>query len=103
MTHEERLDARKLKTANKIMGRQGQTIFELRARLAEALSLVSKSERGELRRLERVNQEHVYIRNRQDEVINQQRDRIKELEADLADVDRDLAELNTKIQADDLV
>lgn len=42
-----------LKRANATMGKQGQTIHNLRAELAETRELHSKIERGDLRRLER--------------------------------------------------
>jgi hypothetical protein len=49
-------DKGKLKTANKIMGRQGETIHVLRAELAQVREENSQLERGELRRLQRRNQ-----------------------------------------------
>ena len=45
----------KIKTANKIMGRQGDQIHLLRAELAQVRSESSKIDRGELRRLEHNN------------------------------------------------
>ncbi len=42
----------RLRQANKMMGKQGDTIHNLRAELAEVRTLNSKLERGELRRLE---------------------------------------------------
>lgn len=44
---------RRLRIANKTMGRQGQTIAALRGELARAREETSKIDRGELRRLER--------------------------------------------------
>lgn len=44
---------RRLRIANKTMGRQGQTIAALRGDLARAREETSKIDRGELRRLER--------------------------------------------------
>lgn len=49
----------KVKQLAKTSGRQGQTIHQLRAELAEVRELNSKIERGELRRLERVTQEQL--------------------------------------------
>lgn len=53
--------ARELRYKNrqlrKTCGKQGQTIHNLRAELAEVRALNSKLQRGELRRLERVTQE----------------------------------------------
>lgn len=43
----------------KTSGKQGQTIHQLRAELAEVRALIGKNERGELRRLERVTQEQL--------------------------------------------
>src|SRR5882757_5136250 len=45
------------KQLSKSCGKQGQTIYRLRAELAEVRTLNSKADRGELRRLERVTQE----------------------------------------------
>lgn len=52
-THEVRDLKRRLKIANKTMGRQGQTIAGLRGELARTREEHSKIDRGELRRLER--------------------------------------------------
>lgn len=58
----------------KTCGKQGETIFRLRAELAEARSLTSKVDRGELRRLERIVQEQndalaAYERKLADEAV----------------------------------
>jgi hypothetical protein len=50
--HEIRLLQRRLKIANKTMGKQGRTIHELRAELALTREEHNKIDRGELRRLE---------------------------------------------------
>lgn len=47
----------KNRTLAKQNGKQGETIHRLRAELAEVRSLNSRIDRGELRRLERVNHE----------------------------------------------
>ena len=52
-THDLRELARRLKLANRVMGRQGATIANLRGELARTREDHSKIERGELRRLER--------------------------------------------------
>lgn len=52
-THEVRDLKRRLKIANKTMGRQGQTIAGLRGELARIREENSKIDRGELRRLQR--------------------------------------------------
>lgn len=52
-THEVRDLKRRLKIANKTMGRQGQTIAGLRGELARTREENSKIDRGELRRLQR--------------------------------------------------
>jgi hypothetical protein len=52
-THEVRDLKRRLKIANKTMGKQGQTIANLRGELARIREENSKIDRGELRRLER--------------------------------------------------
>jgi hypothetical protein len=52
-THDIRELARRLKLANRTMGRQGVTIANLRGELARTREDHSKIERGELRRLER--------------------------------------------------
>lgn len=51
--HELRLARFKLKQANRTMGRQGETIHQLRGELAEIRELNSKVERGQIRSLER--------------------------------------------------
>lgn len=51
--HEVRELRRRLRIANKTMGRQGQTIANLRGELARIREENSKIERGELRRLQR--------------------------------------------------
>jgi HPt (histidine-containing phosphotransfer) domain-containing protein len=80
MTHEDRLDAWKLKQANQTMGKQGQTIHNLRAEKEELLSLISKNDRGDLRRLERLVPE---LRDNIEALIedlHKAHERIKELE-----------------------
>jgi hypothetical protein len=54
--HEVRELRFKLKQANAVMGRQGDTIHRLRGELAETRELNSKAERGDIRRLERENE-----------------------------------------------
>ena len=49
----------KNKQLRKTAGQQGQTIYRLRAELAEVRATHSKLDRGELRRLERVAQERL--------------------------------------------
>lgn len=49
----------RLKNTNKTVGKQGETIYRLRSELAEVRATHSKIDRGDLRRLERVNQELV--------------------------------------------
>lgn len=51
--HRSRVLKFRLKQANKTMGRQGQTIANLRGELARLREEHSKIDRGELRRLER--------------------------------------------------
>jgi hypothetical protein len=78
--HVIRVLKRNLRIANKTMGKQGETIHSLRADLAEVRELHSKIERGELRRLERVEPE---LRKLIGELAKDRealRDRIKELE-----------------------
>ena len=48
--------ARRLRIANKTMGRQGATIANLRGELARLREETSKIDRGELRRLQRFEQ-----------------------------------------------
>ena len=52
-THDIRELARRLKLANRTMGKQGVTIANLRGELARTREEHSKIERGDLRRLER--------------------------------------------------
>ena len=73
-------DAQKLKRANKIMGRQGETIHLLRAELAETRMLTSKIDRGDMRRYERNALELKDIIDKQYEQIRELKDKIKELE-----------------------
>lgn len=49
----------KIRQLSKTCGKQGQTIYRLRAELAEVRATHSKLDRGELRRLERVTQEQL--------------------------------------------
>jgi septal ring factor EnvC (AmiA/AmiB activator) len=51
--HEVREVRYRLKQANRTMGRQGETIHQLRGELAETRELNSKIERGQIRSLER--------------------------------------------------
>lgn len=59
----------KTRQLRKTCGKQGQTIHNLRAELAEVRALNSKIERGELRRLERVTQEQDELLSAKDEAI----------------------------------
>ena len=52
-SHDMRELARRLKLANRVMGRQGHTIAALRGELARTREEISKVKRSELRRLER--------------------------------------------------
>jgi septal ring factor EnvC (AmiA/AmiB activator) len=52
MGHEIRRLNRVLKQVNKTMGRQGQTIYDLRCQVEELRAMISKENRGYYRRLE---------------------------------------------------
>lgn len=71
-THEVRKLKRQIQQQNKTVGTQGDTIYRLRAELAEVRSLNSKIERGDLRRLERD-----AIKNA--EIVEELREQIKRL------------------------
>lgn len=78
--HTERREKYLLKQANKVMGRQGRTIHQLRAEKEELLTLISKADRGDLRRYERL------VPELQDSIealiddLHKAHERIKELE-----------------------
>jgi chromosome segregation ATPase len=51
--HEVRELRFRLKQANKVMGRQGDTIYQLRGQLAELREITGKLQRGDVRNTER--------------------------------------------------
>jgi uncharacterized protein YaaN involved in tellurite resistance len=79
-SHDVRKLKHDLKVANKIMGKQGETIHRLRAELAEVRALHSKIERGDLRRLEREAQDDARIVADFLKINQDLNKRIKELE-----------------------
>lgn len=77
--HQSRVLKYRLKQANKTMGKQGQTIANLRGELARVREENSKIDRGELRRLERVEADTVVLFRQTADMATRATEEIKRL------------------------
>lgn len=88
--HVERDLKRRLKQVNATMGKQGQTIHQLRADIAELRELHSKIDRGDVRRLERENANLVEARRNDHDTIAELRNENKNLRDKIEHLDRQI-------------
>lgn len=89
--HQSRVLKYRLKQANKTMGKQGQTIANLRGELARVREEHSKIDRGELRRLERVEADAVGHFRQAAEMATRATEEIKRLNEENALIREELA------------